>query len=190
MNNWILLISFLLLTTLSTAQSQSAKGILTKNNGKTIPVTFVIPIFHKDIMNPLLFQNKPKFLLENNEFEIDMSDYTTAQFQFGGRSYTFKRFSYIKEGITSYKFRHLIQDGDVQLYRNYFPAAFQSGAVTSDFFLVDTKQKSIPLKPLNFRKKLVKLFNSCPKFAKLIRSKRIKYRHLDEVVADIDSYCE
>lgn len=189
MSHKIFLIAFLFLIRIPVSTSQSANGHLVKLNGKSIAVNFAIPIFHEDIMNPLPFQNRPQIIVNKNKLDIDLSDYIEARFQFGGRSYIFRRFTKIINGVDHYQLKHLIQDGDVQLYRNYFSAAFVSEAVTSDFFLVDANDKNIPLKPINFKKKLSKFFGSCPKFADIIKRRKFKYKHLDEIVAEIEISC-
>jgi len=190
MSNKKLLSALLFLISLSIGKAQTANGMLFKKNGDSLNATFVIPIFHGEIMNPLEFQNKPQIFINGNKFDIDLKLYVEAKFVFADRQYTFRSISQVRNGITYRKMKHLIQDGDIQLYRNYFPTAFMSGAVGSDFFLVDAKDRNIPLRPLTFKKKLLKFFNGCPRFADLVRKRKFKYKQLEEVIAQIEICCQ
>jgi len=164
--------------------AEQANGYIIYNNADTAAVTVYIPVFYSGHLHPLEFQKDPNILVNGKKQKVNLGKIQEIGFDYMNLHFVFRKVVFFNGGKATIKLKHLINDGKVKVFRNYFKPKFKGNAIASEVFLINEERESHFPKLLACKKKIRKFLRGCPKFDATFGSKKFRRKEIPALIAE------
>ena len=163
--------------------AEQAPGYIIDVDGIKTDVTVFIPTFSNGHFHPLQFQEDPQLLVNNKLQRVNLSRVQEMGFDYQNLNFVYQKVVYIERRIATVGLKHLIHNGHIKVYQNYFHANLIGEAVDCNFFLVNEKKQGFYPTVMLHRRKIRKFLKHCPQFDALVKNKKFNRKEIPEIMA-------